>query len=138
MERTVALIKPDAVQRGLVGTIYNLLERCSDPAEVYHVDCMRMLYPDVNFPGPGFWNPRQFYARQHEDKHYFQDLVNQMSSGPSIAMVLSGPTIIADWRAMMTLIRKTLQHPQDHPSRNLVHGSDSAESYEWERRCLVL
>jgi nucleoside diphosphate kinase len=109
---------------------------------------MRQLEPDVLLPGPGRWNPRKFYGKQHEGREYFEELIRFMCQGPSIAMLLkSGPPrgdAIGRWRELMGpwkdrvegTIRGDLMLPSCRPMDNLVHGSDSLDSFVWEYGCL--
>lgn len=140
---TVALIKPDAVRRLLIGDI---LTRAMSAG--LRVSTMRMLYPDVNFPAAGHWNPRKFYAKQHEGREYFERLVTFMCSGPIIAMILYSRSelvcAVDTWRETMGpfrervpgTIRGDLMLPGALPTENLVHGSDSHETFKWEYQCL--
>ena len=133
LSSTLALIKPDALERRLVGEIFGRIERAG-----FTIAGCRSLIPDDE------WNPREFYGRQHKGKPYFEALVAFMESGPSIALVLqhADKDAIAAWRELMGhwdlnlsrvgTIRGDLMRPQDAGMRNLVHGSDSEESFNAE------
>jgi nucleoside-diphosphate kinase len=128
-ERTVALIKPDAWERHLVGHIIERIEQRN-----LSIDFM-MRYRLAEGEAV------EFYGRQHRGRSYFVDLVNFTASGPILAMVLSGEQAIRVWRQMMGpasvderpsgTIRGDLARGVPNP-RNLVHGSDSQESYRHE------
>ena len=126
MERSLVLIKPDAMQRGLVGTIITRLER-----QGLKMVAIKMLHLDKALA-------QQLYAI-HRDKPFFDDLVNYISSAPIIAIVFEGEKAVE-------VIRKTMgatdparaeagtirgDFGQDI-GRNSVHGSDSAETAEKE------
>jgi nucleoside-diphosphate kinase len=130
MTRTVALIKPCAIRRALVGVIFDRIEKAG-----FGIIEARLLRP-------GSWSPTLFYGRQHAGAPYFRDLVEHMESGPSFAMILeSDGDAIAEWRWIMgsykradhasnpTSLRAMLMSQDARPYENLVHGSDSVESY---------
>ena len=122
MERTLVLIKPDGVQRGLVGEIISRLERRG-----LKLAAMKMMQVDDSLA-------RQHYA-EHVDRPFFADLVVFISSSPVVAMV---------WEAdnAVDAVRNTMgrTNPVESPmgtirgdlaldiGRNLVHGSDSPET----------
>ena len=122
MERTLVLIKPDGVQRGLVGEVISRLERRG-----LKLVAMKLMQMDDALA-------RQHYA-EHVDQPFFADLVVFISSSPVVAMVWE-----AD--AAVEVVRNTMgkTNPASSPmgtirgdlaldiGRNLVHGSDSVES----------
>lgn len=122
MEKTLVLIKPDAVQRGLVGRIVSRIE----DKGLRIVGMKFLLVSDER--------ARNLYAF-HEGKSFFQSLVQFIASSPLVAMVVEGENAITQVRTMMGAT-----DPQDaHPGTvrgdygqfiqyNLIHGSDSAES----------
>ncbi len=126
MERSLVLIKPDAMQRGLVGTIITRLER-----QGLKMVAIKMLHLDKALA-------QQLYAI-HRDKPFFDDLVNYISSAPIIAIVFEGEKAVE-------VIRKTMGATDPARAeagtirgdfgldigRNSVHGSDSAETAEKE------
>ena len=126
MERTLVLLKPDAIQRGLVGEIMSRLERRG--LKFVGVKLMKVS-DDL---------ARRHYG-EHEGKPFFSGLVRFMTSSPLIAMVLEGENAVG-------LVRSTIgaTDPRDSPAgtirgdlaisidSNLVHGSDSVESAERE------
>ncbi len=127
MERTLSIIKPDAVSAGKVGEIIAVLERH------FRVVALRMVYLCPAEAGA-------FYE-VHRERPFFPDLVAFMSSGPCVALVLEGEDAIARYRALMgptdpTLAPEgTLRHLfATNTRRNAVHGSDSPASASEEIR----
>lgn len=122
MERTLVLIKPDAVQRGLVGEILSRLERRG-----LKLVALRLRQLDQALA-------REHYA-EHEGKPFLEGLVRFITSGPLVAAVLEGPNAVAVVRSVMGPT-----DPQQAPpgtirgdyglfiQNNLIHGSDSPES----------
>lgn len=126
MERSLVLIKPDAMQRGLAGTIITRLEQSG-----LKLVAIKMLHLDKALA-------QEHYAI-HRDKPFFNDLVNYISSAPIIAIVFEGEKAVE-------VIRKTMgaTDPARAESgtirgdfgldigRNSVHGSDSVATTEKE------
>lgn len=123
MNRTLVIVKPDGVERGLVGEIVGRLE-----AKQLRVVEAQMRVID-----------RETAARhyvEHEGRDYYEGLVEFITSGPALVMVVEGPE--DTWRVVRALMGAT--NPLDaapgtirgdlarETARNLVHGSDSAES----------
>jgi nucleoside-diphosphate kinase len=125
-ERTLSLIKPDAVERNLIGKIIQVFE---DGGLV--VEKMKKIHVDLNFA-------KKFYA-VHSDKPFFNDLCSYISSGPLVAMVLKGDNAVQKNRDLMGAT-----NPKDAKSgtirnlyaisidKNSVHGSDSVENAKIE------
>lgn len=121
-ERTLVLVKPDGVARGLVGEVLGRLERKGLALVAIE---LRMIDRET---------AHQHYA-EHEGKPFFESLIAFITSGPLVAAVAEGPRAIETWRAMMGPT-----DPVKAPSgtirgdyglivtENLVHGSDSPES----------
>jgi len=126
MEKSLVLIKPDAMQRGLVGTIITRLEK-----QGLKLVAIRMLHLDKALA-------RRHYAI-HKDKPFFNGLVDYISSTPIVAAVFEGEGAIAVIRKTMGAtdpakaeagtIRGDFGVDIEH---NSVHGSDSAETAEKE------
>ena len=126
MEKSLVLIKPDAMQRGLAGTIITRLEK-----QGLKLVAIRMLHLDKALA-------RQHYAI-HKDKPFFNGLVDYISSTPIVAAVFEGEGAIAVIRKTMGAtdpakaeagtIRGDFGVDIEH---NSVHGSDSAETAEKE------
>ncbi len=126
MQRTFAIIKPDAVERQLVGAIVQRIE-----ADGLRVRAMRLtLLSKAEAEG--------FYA-VHRDKPFFDALTAFMSSGPAVVLVLEAPDAITRWRALMgatdpakadagTLRREFGTSIE----RNATHGSDAPETAAFE------
>ncbi|MGB2571834.1 nucleoside-diphosphate kinase [Micromonospora citrea] len=125
-ERTLVLIKPDAVRRGLVGEIISRFER-----KGLRIDAMQTRTLDGGFAD-------QHYA-EHVDKPFYPPLKAFMTGGPLVALVLSGDQVIEVVRAMIgaTDGRKaaagTIRGDLSLSNReNLVHASDSTDSAKRE------
>ena len=126
LERTLAIIKPDAVQRRLAGRI---IQRIED--EGFQIRAMRRVHmTKVQAEG--------FYA-VHRDRPFFSSLTEFMSSGPCIALVLEAPDAIKKWRTLMGAtdpakadagtLRKDFAASIE---RNATHGSDAPETAAYE------
>jgi nucleoside-diphosphate kinase len=121
-ERTLVLVKPDGVARGLVGEVLGRLERKG----------LTLLAVEMRTLDTA--TAERHYA-EHAGKPFFGPLIEFITSGPLVAAVAEGPRAIETWRAMMGPT-----DPVKAPSgtvrgdfglivtENLVHGSDSAES----------
>lgn len=125
-EKTLILVKPDGVRRGLVGEI---LGRIEDKG--YTIDALRMLTADSQIL-------EKHYA-EHIGAAFYQPLVEFMMSGPIVAVVASGERVIEGFRSLAGVTDPTVAAPgtirgdlaRDQGTKvlqNLVHGSDSAES----------
>jgi nucleoside-diphosphate kinase len=128
MERTLVLIKPDAMQRGLAGEIIARLERRG-----MRIVAMRMLHMDEALA-------RRHYA-EHEGKPFLEGLVRYITSCPIIAAVFEGTKAVAMVRQSMGATDPAQAAPGTIRGdlglaigRNLIHGSDSLESAEREIR----
>ena len=125
-ERSLVLIKPDAVRRGLIGEVLARFERKGLAVEALELRTMDATLAD------------QHYA-DHVDKAFYPPLKEFMTSGPLVALVLSGDNVIEVVRAMIgaTDGRKaaagTIRGDLSLSNReNLVHASDSPQSAERE------
>ncbi len=122
LERTFSIIKPDAVERNLIGEIYNRIEKAG-----LRIIATKMVHLTED-------QASGFYA-EHEGKEFFPPLKEFMTSGPIMVQVLEGENAIARYRELMG---KT--NPEDAACgtlradyalsmrHNSVHGSDSPES----------
>jgi len=122
MERTLSLIKPDGVQRGLIGEVVKRFEQAG-----IRVAAMKMLRLTRE-------QARAFYA-VHRERPFYDSLTQFMSSGPIVAMVLEGDGVIQKNRDIMgaTNYRDaapvTIRHDFARDiEKNIVHGSDSPQS----------
>lgn len=125
-ERTLVLIKPDAVRRGLVGEIVGRLERKQLAIELM---VLRRMDPEL---------ADQHYA-EHLEKGFYPALREFMTSGPLVAMIVSGDNAIEAVRALAgatdgrRAAAGTIRGDLSLSNReNLVHGSDSPESAKRE------
>ena len=126
MEKTFAIIKPDAVATGKTGDILKRIE-----ADGLTVSSIKMMHLD-NKKAEGFYFV-------HKGKPFFNTLMSFMTSGPVVLLVLSGENVIAKWRKLMGAtnpanadagtIRKDFASSIE---KNCVHGSDSPESAAFE------
>ena len=122
MERTLVLVKPDAMQRGLAGEILQRLERRG-----LRIVGLRLLHVDEAMAN-------RHYA-EHVGKPFFAGLVAYITSSPIVAAVFEGTNAVAAARQTMGTTRPTEAAPGTirgdlglEVGRNLVHGSDSPES----------
>ena len=126
VERTLVLIKPDGVQRGLVGAIIERLERRG-----LKIVGLKLVQVSEELA-------RRHYA-VHEGKPFFEGLIRYITSAPVVAMVLEGPNAIEITRATMGATHPAQAAPgtirADYAleiGRNLVHGSDGPETARTE------
>ena len=122
IERTLSIIKPDAVAKNVIGQIEGRFE-----AAGLKIIAMKMLQLDDELAGG-------FYA-EHKERPFYRDLVGFMTSGPVVVQVLEGENAIAKNRELMGAtnpqeaaegtIRADFAESID---ANAVHGSDSSES----------
>ena len=125
-ERTLAIIKPDAVQRRVAGRI---IQRIED--EGFQIRAMRQVTLSAR-------EAEGFYA-VHRERPFFKSLTDFMSSGPAIVLVLEAAGAIKKWRALMGAtdpakadagtLRKEFAESIE---RNATHGSDAAETAAYE------
>ena len=125
-ERTLAIIKPDAVERQLAGQIIQRIEQSG--FQIRAMKCVRLSRRDAE----------GFYA-VHRERPFFGSLTAFMSSGPAIVMVLEGSEAIKKWRTLMgatdpakadagTLRKEFAQSIE----RNATHGSDAPDTAAYE------
>lgn len=126
IEKTLILVKPDGVQRGLVGEVISRVEK-----KGYQVIALRILQADRALL-------EKHYA-EHKGKPFFEPLVEFMLSGPIVAMIAQGNRVIEGFRSLAGVTDPTLAAPgtirgdlaRDAGTKvvqNIVHGSDSPES----------
>jgi nucleoside-diphosphate kinase len=125
-EKTLVLVKPDGVARGLVGEVIARIE-----AKGYKISALRMLQADRALL-------EKHYA-EHQGKPFFEPLVEFMMSGPIVAIVAEGNRVIEGFRSLAGATDPTVAAPgtirgdlaRDQGTKvvqNIVHGSDSPES----------
>jgi len=122
IENTFVMVKPDGVERGLVGNVIGRFE-----AKGLRLETMKMVHVDETLA-------REHYA-EHVEKPFFPDLLSFITRSPVVAMQWSGESAVSVARTMMGPT-----NPTDAPpgtirgdlatilTENIVHGSDSAES----------
>lgn len=129
-ERTLVLVKPDGVARGLTGQVLARIE-----AKGYRLVDLRLLHAERSVL-------EQHYA-EHQGKPFFEPLVEFMLSGPVVAAVVEGHRVIEGFRSLAGTTEPTTAAPGtirgdlgrdwgEKVQQNIVHGSDSPESAERE------
>jgi nucleoside-diphosphate kinase len=126
LERTLSIVKPDGVQKNVIGNVYSRFEK----AGLRIVAARMMQLTQAQAEG--------FYA-VHRERAFFKDLVRYMSSGPILVQVLEGDNAVAKNRELMGAtdpkkadqgtIRADLATSIEE---NVVHGSDSADNARTE------
>ena len=122
MERTLVIIKPDAVQRGLIGPILTRLERRG-----FRLAAMKLMHITPELAS-------RHYA-EHEGKPFYDGLIEFITSGPVVVAVVEGSDVIEVVRRTMGHTQPALAEPGTIRAdfgvdigRNVVHGSDSPDS----------
>ena len=128
MERTFVMIKPDAVRRGLIGEILRRFEKKG--LRIVAMKLVRMTRREAE----------ELYS-PHKEKPFFESLVKFATSGPVVVMVLEGDSVISVVRNLIgaTDARKAAPGTirgdfANDIEKNVVHASDSPESFEREHR----
>ena len=121
-ERTLVLVKPDGVRRGLAGEVISRLERKGLTLVALE---LRTLARET---------AEQHYA-EHSERPFFGELVEFITGGPLVALVVEGPNAVAGVRRLMGVTNPVEATPGSirgdyalEIGQNLVHGSDSPES----------
>lgn len=121
-QRTLVLVKPDGVARGLVGEVLSRIER-----KGFRIVAMELRTIAVEVA--------QAHYAEHAEKPFFGDLVDFITSGPLLAAVIEGPEAITSWRTMMGATNPVNAAPgtirgdlATETQFNVTHGSDSPES----------
>jgi nucleoside-diphosphate kinase len=126
VERTLILVKPDGVRRGLVGQVISRIE-----SKGYQITDLKLMNATRALL-------EEHYA-EHKGKPFFEPLVEFMLSGPIVAMIAEGERVIEGFRSLAGVTDPTVAAPgtirgdlaRDQGTKvvqNLVHGSDSTES----------
>jgi nucleoside-diphosphate kinase len=125
-ERTLAIIKPDAVARGLVGQILGRIEQSG-----FRIAAAKLVHMTLD-------DAAGFYA-VHRERPFFRSLCEFMIQGPCLPMVLEGDRVIQRWREVMGATDPRKAAPGTIRAEfatsieaNAVHGSDSPESAAFE------
>ncbi|MFQ6127333.1 MAG: nucleoside-diphosphate kinase [Thermoplasmata archaeon] len=121
-ERTFVLVKPDGVQRGLMGSVFSRFE-----SRGLKIVAMRMLRLDRETV--------EEYYKEHIGKDFFEDLVDFIASGPVVAMVIEGPMAVSVVRGMVGATDPKEAAPGTirgdfglSKQMNIIHASDSPDS----------
>jgi nucleoside-diphosphate kinase len=126
MQRTLSIVKPDGVRRGIIGEVIKRLE-----ANGLNIIAMKMIHMTKA-------QAQGFYA-VHRERPFFDSLTDFMSSGPAVVMILEGENAITRYRELMGAtnykeaaegtIRKDFATDIE---KNVVHGSDAPETAAFE------
>ncbi|WP_448543653.1 nucleoside-diphosphate kinase [Roseiflexus sp.] len=126
MERSLIILKPDAVQRGLIGPILTRIEQRG-----LRIVGMKLMQIDESLA-------RRHYAI-HEGKAFFDSLITYITSGPVVVLVVTGRNVIEIVRSMVGATNPVKAAPGTirgdfalEIGRNLIHASDSPENGEME------
>ncbi len=122
IERSLVLVKPDGVARGLIGEVVKRIE-----TKGFKIVAMQLRLLDEA-------TAKAHYA-EHQDKPFFASLVSFITSSPLLAMVIEGESAISTWRNMMGATNPANAQPgtirgdlATETQNNVTHGSDSVES----------
>jgi len=126
MERTFLMVKPDGVQRGLIGEIVSRFERKGFQL----IAAKLMMVPKEKAAE---------HYKEHCGRPYYDDLMKFITSGPVFAMVWQGDEVIAKARMLIGKTNTLEAQPGTirgdfavHTNRNIIHGADSPENAERE------
>lgn len=121
-QRTLVLVKPDGVSRGLVGEVIKRIETKGFALVALELRTLDRATAEKHYG-------------EHADKPFFKDLVDFITSGPLVAAVIEGTEAVASWRAMMGATNPVNAAPgtirgdlATDLQFNVAHGSDSPES----------
>lgn len=125
-EKTLAIIKPDAIKKRVVGKIIQRIE--DEGFEILGLKMLRLSKDEA----------RKFYY-VHKDKPFYESLTDFMSSGPVVVLLLEKENAIKHWREVMGATDPAQARPGTlrrqfgfSVERNAVHGSDAPETAEYE------
>ena len=126
IEKTLAIIKPDAVKKRVAGKIIQRIEE-----EGFEIKALKMLNLSKE-------EAQGFYV-VHKEKPFYDSLTDFMSSGPIFVMILEKEKAITSWRNVMGATNPAMAEPGSirrgfgfSVERNATHGSDAPETAEWE------
>ncbi len=126
MERTLSIIKPDGVAKGVIGEVVKRFESSG-----IKVVAMKMIHMSKR-------EAEGFYA-VHRGKPFYNSVTDFMSSGPCVVMILEGPNVISKNRELMGATNPQNAAPgtirkefASNIERNVVHGSDAPETAAFE------
>lgn len=122
VEQTLSIIKPDGVQKNLIGEIYSRFEKAG-----LEVVAARMMHLSIE-------QAQGFYA-VHSERPFFDDLVAYMTSGPVMVQALQGENAVSINRSIMGATNPSDADPgtiraefAESIEQNIVHGSDAADT----------
>lgn len=122
VERTLILIKPDGVRRGLIGEVVSRIERKGYTLEAMELQTLARATAEEHYG-------------EHVGKPFYPELVDFITSGPLVAMAVSGPDAIVGMRTLMGATNPIEAAPGSirgdfatEIGENIVHGSDSTDS----------
>lgn len=125
-DRTLSIIKPDGVSKGLIGEVIRRLED-----EAFSIVAMKMIKMTKD-------QAKGFY-KVHEGKPFYESVTDFMSSGPCVVMILEGENVITRYRKLMGATnykeaeKGTIRYDfATDIEKNVVHGSDSQENAQFE------
>ena len=125
-DRTLSIIKPDGVSKGLIGEVIRRLEN-----EAFSIVAMKMIKMTKD-------QAKGFY-KVHEGKPFYESVTDFMSSGPCVVMILEGENVITRYRKLMGATnykeaeKGTIRYDfATDIEKNVVHGSDSQENAQFE------
>lgn len=126
IQKTFIMVKPDGVRRRLVGEVVSRIER-----KGYEISEMKLFTIDKDLA--------ERHYGEHVDKPFFGELVQFITSGPVVAMVVEGPDVVKGMRTLMGATNPLDAAPgsirgdfASFITENIVHGSDSPKSAERE------
>lgn len=121
-QRTLVLVKPDGVERGLIGEVLKRIETKGFKVVALELRTLDRATAEAHYG-------------EHKDKPFFGSLVDFITSGPLVAAVIEGNEAIAAWRSMMGATNPAVAAPgtirgdlATELQNNVSHGSDSPES----------
>lgn len=126
MERTYIMLKPDAIKRGLIGEIISMIEK-----KGFYITDMKMFKLNEEVL-------KEHYVHLIE-KPFFPELLEYMTSGPVLGMIVEGEEVVKGMRKLMGATKWLEAEPgtirgkyANSTTMNLIHGSDSSENAEIE------
>ncbi|MEB2792829.1 MAG: nucleoside-diphosphate kinase [Caldisphaeraceae archaeon] len=130
IERTLLLVKPDGVRRGLIGEVISRLER-----KGFKIVALKMVMMSKEVA-------EEFYS-VHKDKPFYKDLVEFITSGPIVGIIIEGDSAISIARTIIGATDARKAQPGTirgdfglSIQENVVHASDSLESYNREYKII--
>lgn len=126
IERTLVILKPDAIQRGIVGEILNRFEKRG-----FKIIGLKMIQISRELA--------EKHYLEHKDKPFYEELIDFITAGPVVVFVVEGKNAVANVRKMVGATNPEKADPGTirydyglHIGKNIIHASDSQESAERE------